>query len=72
MENLEVGDKVKTNGKYSVNEKEKGKVWVVKSNPWDFCGKAVISLKGYPSSYPIDGLDLVEKNSIGQISLFDE
>ena len=71
MENLEIGDKVKMNGKCSVSNKDKNKVWIVCSNPVYVGDKVYIRLKGKTGGYAIDGLDLVEKRSNGQISLFD-
>lgn len=70
MKDLEIGDKVKMNGKYSVSDKDKNRVWTVCSDPMGIGDKRYIRLKGKTGGYPIDGLDLVEKNSNGQISLF--
>lgn len=57
---LKVGDKVVMNDKYRVSEENKGKVWVVRSEPWDCCGTTVVLLKGKSGGYAVDGLTKVE------------
>lgn len=57
---LKVGDKVVMNDKYRVNEENKGKVWTVRSEPWDCCGTIVVLLKGKSGGYAVDGLTKVE------------
>lgn len=58
---LKVGDKVVMNDKYSVSEENKGKVWEVRSEPWDCCGTMVVLLKGKSGGYAVDGLTKVEQ-----------
>lgn len=57
---FKVGDKVIMNDQYEVSEADKGRVWIVESEPWECCYEAVVLLKGEFAAYPIDGLDLVE------------
>ena len=57
---LEIGAKVKMNDNYYVSEKNKSKIWVVKSMPWVVCGEWVILLEGLSGCYAVNGLDLVE------------
>lgn len=57
---LNIGDKVVMNDKYRVSEENKGKVWVVRSEPWDCCGTTVVLLKGKSGGYAVDGLTKVE------------
>ena len=57
---LNIGDKVKMNGKYYVSEKNKEKIWTVQSEPWEVCGTVVVKLEGKSGGYAVDGLDLVE------------
>ena len=58
---LKIGDKVVMNDKYRVNEQNKGRVWIVRSEPWDCCGSLVVLLEGYSSGYAVDGLDIVQE-----------
>lgn len=55
------GDKVVMNDKYHVSEPNKGKIWTVRSEPWDCCGAMVVKLEGKPGGYAVDGLDLVRE-----------
>lgn len=56
---LKPGDKVIMNGNYYVGEADKGKVWVVLSEPWELCGMEVVLLEGKCGSYATDGLTVV-------------
>lgn len=58
---MKIGDKVVMNNKYHVSEKNKGKVWTVRSEPWECCGTLVVLLEGKSSGYAVDGLDIVEE-----------
>lgn len=58
---MKIGDKVVMNDKYYVNEKNKGKIWTVRSEPWECCGTLVVLLDGKSGGYAIDGLDIVEE-----------
>lgn len=58
---MKIGDKVVMNNKYYVSEKNKGKVWTVRSEPWECCGILVVLLEGKSSGYAVDGLDVVEE-----------
>lgn len=55
------GDKVVMNDRYAVNEAKRGKVWTVRSEPWNLCGTEVVLLEGMSGGYAVDGLDLVEE-----------
>lgn len=57
---LKPGDKVMMNDRYRVSEQNKGKVWTVRSEPWDLCGTGVVLLEGKSGGYAVDGLDLVK------------
>lgn len=59
MRQLKPGDKVIMNDKYCVPESNKGKVWIVMSDPWDCCGTSVVKLEGKAGGYAVDGLTLV-------------
>jgi len=61
MDNIKIGDKVTMNNKYHVSEENKGKIWTVRSNPWDCCGTTVVLLEEKSGGYATDGLDIVEK-----------
>ena len=58
---MKIGDRVVMNNKYHVNEKNKGKVWTVRSEPWECCGTHVVLLEGKSGGYAVDGLDSVEE-----------
>jgi len=57
---MKIGDKVVMNNKYRVSEENKGKVWTVRSEPWEVCGMLVVLLEGRSGGYAVDGLDIVE------------
>lgn len=50
------GKKVVMNDKYYVSEKNKGKVFVVASEPHTVCGTIVVKLLGLAGCYTLDGL----------------
>lgn len=45
-EMLKPGDKVVMNDHYHVSEENRGKVWTVRSEPWNCCGTMVVKLEG--------------------------
>lgn len=57
---LKPGDKVVMNDRYHVSEENRGKIWTVRSEPWDCCGTMIVKLEGKSGGYAVDGLDLVE------------
>ncbi len=57
---MKIGDKVVMTDKYYVSDKNKGKVWTVRSEPWMCCGTPVVLLEGKSGGYPVDGLRVVE------------
>lgn len=63
MNNIKIGDRVIMNNNYSVSEKDKGKTWTVRSNPWNCCGTIVVLLEGKSGGYAIDGLNVVEERT---------
>ncbi len=63
MNNIKIGDRVIMNNNYFVSEKDKGKTWTVRSNPWNCCGTIVVLLEGKPGGYAIDGLNVVEERT---------
>ena len=58
-----MGSKVVMNskGKYKVSEEDKGKVFEVRSNPFEMLGTICVLLKGKVGGYAIDGLTEVTK-----------
>ena len=61
MSNIRIGDKVVMNDKYCVSEANKGKVWIVRSEPWNCCGTLIVKLEGKTGGYATDGLTIVER-----------
>lgn len=57
---LKIGDKVTMNDKYWVSEKNKGKVFTVKTEPQEVCGTLCAWIDGFSGCYAVDGLNLVE------------
>lgn len=53
---LNVGDRVIMNDKYCVSEKNKGKVFTVKTEPQEVCGVMSVWLEGFRGCYAVDGL----------------
>lgn len=56
---MKIGDKVIMNDHYVVSDKNKGRVFTVKSEPWDLCGTDCVLLEGYIGGYAVDGLTVV-------------
>lgn len=56
---MKTGDKVIMNEKYLVSEKNKGKVFTVRSEPFECCGTTCVMLEGYSGCYAMDGLTRV-------------
>lgn len=56
---MNIGDRVTMNDKYRVAEANKGKIFIVRSEPWDLCGTECVLLEGYRGGYAVDGLTLV-------------
>lgn len=56
---LKIGDIVTMNDKYYVSEKNRGKVFTVKSEPQDICGTLSVWLEGFRGCYAADGLGKV-------------
>lgn len=62
---MKPGDKVVMNDNYLVSEANRGKVWTVRSEPWNCCGTMVVKLEGKSGGYAVDGLDLVRGSDNG-------
>ncbi|MGZ0043417.1 hypothetical protein [Paenibacillus ottowii] len=65
---MKPGDKVIMQGCYEASkEKYKGKVWTVKSEPWDLCGSEVVLLEGYSGGFATEYLKPVSQgeNELG-------
>lgn len=60
---LKIGDKVVMNDKYSVPDKNKGKVFTIRSEPTEVCGTMCVWLEEYPGCCAVDGLDKYEENA---------
>ena len=56
---LKPGDRVIMNDKYYVCEADRGKFWIVGSEPWNLCGTDVVLLEGKSGGYSVDGLIIV-------------
>ena len=57
---MKIGDKVVMNDNYYVSEANRGRVWTVRSEPWNVCGTTVVLLEGKSGGYAVDGLNLAE------------
>lgn len=56
---LKIGDRVVMNDKYHVSDKDKGRLYTVRSNPY-LCGETlVVLLKEKSGAYAVDGLDKI-------------
>ena len=60
---IKKGDVVVMNDKYYVSNKNKGKKFVVRSNPCEVCGVPCVWLRGFSGAYALDGL-----TKVGEIS----
>ncbi|MCI8766103.1 MAG: hypothetical protein HFG58_16455 [Lachnospiraceae bacterium] len=56
---MKIGDQVIMNGNYYVPEKNRGKVFTVRSRPFMVCGTVCVLLEDYCGSYAADGLSVV-------------
>lgn len=56
---LQIGDKVKMNDKYYVSDKNKERVFTVKTEPQEVGGTLCVWLEGYRGCYAVDGLSKV-------------
>lgn len=63
MNNIKIGDRVIMNNNYFVSEKDKDKIWTVRSNPWNCYGTIVVLLEGKSGGYAIDDLNVVEERT---------
>ncbi len=57
---LKIGDKVIMNDKYRVPEKNRGKVFTVRSEPKEVGGTLCVLLEGFVGCYAADGLEKVD------------
>ena len=57
---IKIGDKVVMNDKYYVSEKNKGRKWIVNSEPFEICGTVCVKLLGRSGVYALDGLTKVD------------
>ena len=57
---IKPGDKVIMNDKYYVSDKNKGKKWIVNSEPFNVGGTECVKLLGYSGGYAADGLTKVK------------
>lgn len=58
---MNIGDKVIMSDTYYVSEKNKNKIFTVRSKPFDVCGTKCVWLEGYNCGYAVDGLTKVEE-----------
>lgn len=54
---LHIGDTVVMNDKYHVSAKNKGKQFIVRTEPQMVCGTLSVWLEGVSGCYAVDGLD---------------
>ena len=54
------GDKVIMNDRYYVSEKNKGKEFIVATEPMEVCGTLSVWLEGFRGCYAVDGLVKVD------------
>ena len=57
---LKVGSKVVMNENYYVSDKNRGKIFIVNSEPFNICGTMCVILEDYSGGYALDGLREVE------------
>lgn len=55
------GSRVIMNGKYKVSEADKGKVFEVRSEPYNICGTKCVLLEGKTGGYSVDGLTEIKE-----------
>ena len=56
---IKKGDRVIMNDKYYVSEKNKGKEFIVTTEPTEVCGTLSVWLDGFRGCYAVDGLTKV-------------
>lgn len=56
---LKIGDRVVMNDNYHVSDKNKGRIWTVRSEPYLCCGTMVVLLEEKAGAYAVDGLDKI-------------
>ena len=59
---IKKGDRVIMNDKYYVSEKNKGKEFIVTTEPTEVCGTLSVWLDGFRGCYAVDGLTKVNQN----------
>lgn len=63
MEIIKKGDRVTMNENYYVSEKNKGRIFTVRSSPQMVCGTLCVWLEGYSGAYAVDGLVLAKESA---------
>lgn len=61
---IQKGDRVIMNDKYYVSEKNKGKEFIVTTEPTEVCGTLSVWLDGFRGCYAVDGLTKVSQNLV--------
>lgn len=56
---MKMKDKVIRNDLSKVSDKNKGRVFTVKREPWDLCGMDCVFLEEYSGGYAVNGLTMV-------------
>ena len=56
---LKIGDRVVMNNKYYVSDTNKGKVFIVKTDPQEVCGTLSVWLEDFRGCYAVEGLTRV-------------
>ncbi len=57
---LKAGDTVVMNDKYRVSPANKGRLFIVRTEPQEVCGTLSVWLEGYRGCYAVDGLTKVD------------
>ena len=69
---IKKGDRVIMNDKYYVSEKNKGKEFIVTTEPTEVCGTLSVWLEGIRGCYAIDGLTKVNWNLAEKSNIKDD
>ena len=60
---LKIGDRVKMNNVYYVSEKNKEKIFTVRSEPYNVGGTKCVLLEGFVGCYAVNGLTKIKKEA---------
>lgn len=66
---LKAGDRVTLNDRYFVSEKNRGRVFTVRTEPQEVCGTVCVWLEGFTGCYAADGLEKVTDGATASHSI---